>query len=63
MRPRLAAVGGRSGHAPFVAAGRRGYTPRAMDIGFWPHIWAIPLTVLVGIGIGWFLRAQMDDDD
>ena len=34
-----------------------------MEIGLWPHIWAIPLMVLLGIGIGWFLRAQMEDDD
>jgi len=34
-----------------------------VDIGFWPHIWAIPLTVLFGVLIGWFLRAQLEDDD
>jgi hypothetical protein len=34
-----------------------------MDISFWPHIWAIPLSIIFGIGIGWFVRAQLDAED
>lgn len=32
-----------------------------MNITFWPHIWAIPLTILVGVGIGWVLRSKMEE--
>ena len=31
-----------------------------MEIAFWPHIWAIPLILLIGFVIGWTLRSQVD---
>ncbi|MCA8961999.1 MAG: hypothetical protein KDC38_15845, partial [Planctomycetes bacterium] len=27
--------------------------------GFWPHIWAIPLTFVVGFIIGWGVRSSL----
>ena len=33
-----------------------------MEISFWPHVWAIPLTVLAGFAIGWLMRAKLDRD-
>jgi len=51
-----------SGQAGKAAAD--GYTLRTMmDMSFWPHVWAIPLSILFGIGIGWFVRAQIEDEE
>lgn len=33
-----------------------------MDITFWPHIWAIPLVLMLGFAIGWSLRSLVDSD-
>ena len=32
-----------------------------MDIPLWPHIWAIPLSVLFGVALGWWLRSKLDE--
>lgn len=33
-----------------------------MDITFWPHIWAIPLLLMIGLATGWYLRSLLDSD-
>jgi hypothetical protein len=34
-----------------------------MHISFWPHIWAIPLSVLLGFFLGWLARGKLDEGD
>ena len=43
--------------------GPGGHGGFGLHISWWPHWWAIPLTLFVGVLIGWLLRAQLDGDD
>ena len=31
-----------------------------LDMPAWPHIWAVPLLLLLGVALGWWLRSQLD---
>jgi hypothetical protein len=31
-------------------------------ISFWPHVWAIPLTFLIGVIAGWMLRKALKEE-
>lgn len=31
-----------------------------MHIAFWPHVWAIPLLLMLGVALGWYLRSLLE---
>jgi len=31
-------------------------------MSFWPHVWAIPLTFLIGVFAGWSLRKALKEE-